>query len=191
VCTHTGRKAGRIRGPARGLSGLCIRGDYLWAPRTYVCERRCVCAWPNPLVAPGLLLSLARRSRSSLSLFLSLRAIVCVRVCACTYARARARASAESTADTHVRAPVVYTCTHTRACVTGFDRILHVCTRVGARASPYPCLRVHVYVHARARARLSVYAGGRVYVSPGLIRDYWSCVRRPPSKSKIQRTQLS
>lgn len=46
-----GTEAGRIRGPARGLSGLCIRGDYLWAPRVRV-RTACVSAWPNPLVAP-------------------------------------------------------------------------------------------------------------------------------------------
>jgi len=182
VCTHTGREAGRIRGPARGLSGLCIRGDYLWAPRTYVCERRCVCAWPNPLVAPGLLLSLSRRSRSSLSLSLP----ACTRMCVCMCARARARTRREHDGHTYKRP---YTCTRTRACVTGFDRTARMHSRWRSR-EPFPvptCARVC----ARARARASVYAGGRVYVSPGLIRDYWSCVRRPPSKSKIQRTQLS
>ena len=77
MCTHTGQKAGRIRGPARGLSGLCIRGDYLWAPRVHVRAVLCVCV-AKSFSGSGLVPSL------SLSLSLPL-SCMCVRHKGATY----------------------------------------------------------------------------------------------------------
>lgn len=74
MCTHTGQKAGRIRGPARGLSRLCIRGDYLWAPRVRVQTTLYVCV-AKSFSGSGLALSLSL-SPDSLALPLS-----CVYVC--------------------------------------------------------------------------------------------------------------
>ena len=110
MCTHTGQKAGRIRGPARGLSGLCIRGDYLWAPRVHVRAVLCVCvakSFSGSGLVPSLSLSL------SLSLPLS---CMCVRHKGATY--------------TH---------THVCTCVTEFDRPARMRPRSRSRARLRPC----------------------------------------------------
>lgn len=97
--------AGRIRGPARGLSGLCIRGDYLWAPRVRVRTGPCVCvakSFSGSALVLSLFLPPTPPRPPQFSLFLQ-RACTCARHEGVTHTRAFALASPSLT-GLHVRA---------------------------------------------------------------------------------------
>lgn len=118
VCTHIRNRKRAVYAALHGDYPSSVFVGIIFGRRAYVCEPRCVCAWPNPLVAP-VWFSLA--SLSTLSLSLSLPRCICV----CIGVRKGAH---------------MHTCT----CVTGFDRTacmhsrsraLCACMCVGIRES--------------------------------------------------------